>query len=498
MQTKPLLEPPIKFGTDGWRGIIADDFTFGRLITVAPIAAQVLAETFGRSTGSNTIIVGYDRRFLSDQFAQRMAEVVAASGFDVLLSDSFAPTPAFSWAAYDRKALGALVITASHNPASYSGLKIKGAFGGSVSPEITSLVEAKLSGQDYSAPEPRPAGKITLFDAWQSYCEVLRSKVDLVAIKQAIASGDLAVFVDVMHGAAAGGLAKVLEMESVDSAALVELNANADPLFGGGAPEPLPRYISSLFKQIRAYHHANPEKLSVGFVFDGDADRIAAVDREGNFLSSQVLIPVLIDHLAKSRGWRGEVIKTISGMDLMPKVAALHNLPVFETAVGYKYIGERMMSGDGGDIPALLGGEESGGIGYGTHIPERDALLSALYLLEAIALTKRDLSQIYLDLQQQTNYFSHYDRIDKHLASLAVKDRVVDSLTQNPITEVDGRKVVDVLAIDGFKLRLEDGSWLLIRFSGTEPVLRLYCEAATPELVRQTLAWVSTWADQFS
>jgi phosphomannomutase len=495
MSTKPLLEPPIKFGTDGWRGIIADDFTFARLVTVAPIAAQVLAETFGRSSGSNTIIVGYDRRFLSDEFAKRTAEVVAAAGFDVLLADSFAPTPAFSWAAFDRKALGALVITASHNPASYSGLKIKGAFGGSVSPEITSLVEAKLSSEDTSTLPTRPAGTITHFDAWQSYCEVLRSKVDLVAIKQAISSGNLAVFVDVMHGAAAGGLAKILEIET-DS--LKELNANADPLFGGGAPEPLPRYISGLFKQIRACHHANPDQLSIGFVFDGDADRIAAVDRQGNFLSSQVLIPVLIDHLAKSRGWRGEVIKTISGMDLMPKVAALHDLPVFETAVGYKYIGERMMSGAGGDIPALLGGEESGGIGYGTHIPERDALLSALYLLEAIALSKRDLSQIYLDLQQQTNYFSHYDRIDKHLSSLAVKDQVVDSLTKQPLVEVDGRKVVDVLAIDGFKLRLEDGSWLLIRFSGTEPVLRLYCEAATPELVRQTLAWISAWADQFN
>ncbi|MEE3717961.1 phosphoglucomutase/phosphomannomutase family protein [Tumidithrix elongata RA019] len=495
MSVKPLLQPPIKFGTDGWRGIIADDFTFDRLATVAPIAAQVLAETFGQA-GSNTIIVGYDRRFLSEQFAKRTAEVVAAAGFDVMLADSFAPTPAFSWAAYDQRALGALVITASHNPASYSGLKIKGAFGGSVSPEFTSLVEAKLAVLDSThEADPKPQGKITLFDAWQSYCEVLRSKVDLVAIKQAILSGDLAVFVDVMHGAAAGGLTKILELETDF---LEELNANADPLFGGGAPEPLPRYIPALFKQIRAYHHANPEKLSVGFVFDGDADRIAAVDREGNFLSSQVLIPVLIDHLAKSRGWRGEVIKTISGMDLMPKVAALHDLPVYETAVGYKYIGERMMSGAGGDTPALLGGEESGGIGYGTHIPERDALLSALYLLEAIALSRQDLSQIHQRLQQQTNYFSHYDRIDKHLASLAVKDRVVESLTQEPLTLVDGRKVVDVLAIDGFKLRLEDGSWLLIRFSGTEPVLRLYCEASTPELVRQTLTWISAWADQFS
>jgi len=197
--------------------------------------------------------------------------------------------------------------------------------------------------------------------------------------------------------------------------------------------------------------------------------------------------------LARNRGFQGEVIKTISGLNLIPKVAALHHLAVFETPIGYKYIAERMLSGL---ATPLLGGEESGGIGYGTHIPERDALLSALYLLEAIAMSRQDLSQIYATLQAQTGYSSFYDRVDLHLASNAVSQKVLQHLKTQPFTEIQGRQVLEVNAIDGFKFQLADASWLLIRFSGTEPVLRLYCEAATPELVTSTLAWISAWVEK--
>jgi phosphomannomutase len=324
MHGKFPLHPPIRFGTDGWRGIIADDFTCDRLAAVAPIAAHILRETFGDS-GSNTIIVGYDRRFMSDVFAKLTAEAIAAIGFDVLLADDFAPTPAFSWAAYDRQALGALVITASHNPANYSGLKIKGAFGGSVSPDVTARVEAILESGDFEY-QTAKKGNIETFDAWASYCQVLRGKVDIGAIKNAIRLGKLTVFADVMHGAAATGLARILELPAVDSHNLIEINGDRDPLFGGGAPEPLPRYIAELFRQVKSFHHADPDQISVGFIFDGDADRIAATDSAGNFLSSQILIPILLEHLAKYRGFKGELIKTISGSDLMPKVAALFDL----------------------------------------------------------------------------------------------------------------------------------------------------------------------------
>lgn len=477
----PMASTPIKFGTDGWRGIIAADFTFERLTKVAAIAAQVLANFYG-NTGSRTIVLGYDRRFLAEEFAQVTAEAVSAAGFDVLLSETYAPTPAFSWAVKQENALGAMVITASHNPGKYSGLKLKGAFGGSVPLEVTQQVEALLSQE--TAPGSTP-GRVQVFDPWSSYSQVLQSKVDVGLINQMISQGKLTVFADVMHGAAAGGLARLLGVP------VEELNSDRDPLFGGGAPEPLPRYLSTLFQAMKA-HRANssPDSLAVGLVFDGDGDRIAAVDGQGNFLSPQVLVPVLVEHFAGRRGFSGEVVKTISGSDLIPRVAELYHLPVFETAIGYKYIADRMLE----NPQVLLGGEESGGIGYGNHLPERDGLLSGLYLLEAIAQSGQDLRQLYEDLQTQTAYTSFYDRVDLPLASMDVRSRLLKQLQAQPLTEIAGLQVVDCLTGDGYKFRLADQSWLLIRFSGTEPILRLYCEAATSAQVKQTLAWAKNWA----
>lgn len=471
----------IKFGTDGWRGVIAADFTFERLALVAPAAAKVLAKVYGDSTGSNTIIVGYDRRFMAEEFAKKTAEVVKAVGFDVMLSGTYAPTPAFSWAAKQQNALGALVITASHNPGNYLGLKVKGAFGGSVSPEITQQIEALLTQEPIN---DIGSGTLQTFNPWLSYCEALRAKVDLSQIQELIGQGKLTVYADVMHGAAAGGLSQILAVQ------VQEVNSSRDPLFGGGAPEPLPRYLSQLFRVIRTHRRQEGAGLAVGLVFDGDSDRIAAVDGEGNFLSSQILIPILIEHLASRRHYTGEVVKTISGSDLFPRVAALYELPVYETPIGYKYIADRMLS-----TPVLLGGEESGGIGYGNHIPERDALLSALYLLEAIAQSELDLSDLYKGLQERTEYFSAYDRIDLHLSGMDVRSRLLEQLQTQPLTEINGQQVVDCQTIDGYKFRLANDSWLLIRFSGTEPVLRLYCEAATPEVARNTLNWAKDWAN---
>lgn len=477
------MAKPIKFGTDGWRGVIADDFTFDRVARVAPAAARVLAENYGNTTDSRTIIVGHDRRFMAENFARRAAEALQQAGFEVVLTEKYAPTPAFSLAAVEQKALGAIVLTASHNPGAYLGLKVKGGFGGSVSPEVTKQIEALLQQEEDSEQiEIAATDNLPTFDPWPSYCETLRGKIDMAAVKEAIASGKVTVFADVMHGAAAGGLAQILGEE------VLEINSDRDPLFGGGAPEPLPRYISQLFKDIKS-HRQSGAGVAIGFVFDGDSDRIAAVDSDGNFLSSQILIPILIEHLAQRRGFTGEVVKTISGSDLFPKVAGLFNLPVYETAIGYKYIADRMLSAS-----VLVGGEESGGIGYGTHIPERDALLSALYLLEAVVMSGEDLSDIHQRLQQQTGFSSVYDRIDLPLASMEERSRLVQQLESNPLTEVAGQKVVDCLTVDGYKLRLADGRWLLIRFSGTEPVLRLYCEAADMSRVKETLNWARDWA----
>ena len=476
----PVASNEIKFGTDGWRGIIGDDFTFDRLALVAPLAAQILSKTYGDTVGNSKIIVGYDRRFMAEMFALRAAEAVTAAGFDVLLAETYAPTPALSWAVKQQNALGALVITASHNPGSYSGLKVKGAFGGSVSPEITRQIEALLA--DVPLPGVK-LGSLEKFDPWPSYCKELSAKVDIAQIREAIAQGKLTVFADVMHGAAAGGLSRLLDVQ------VREINSNRDPLFGGGAPEPLPRYLSCLFRLMRTHRRTNGDALAVGLVFDGDADRIAAVDGQGNFLSSQILIPILIEHLAVQRGLGGEVVKTVSGSDLMPRVAALYKLPVFETPVGYKYIADRML-----ETQVLLGGEESGGIGYGTHIPERDALLSALYVLEAVTKSDLDLSDLYCRLQEKTNFTSAYDRIDLPLADMDVRSRLLEQLQTHPLKEIAGQQVIDCLNIDGYKFRLADNSWLMIRFSGTEPVLRLYCEASTIEQVHRTLNWGKNWA----
>ena len=478
----PATPKPIKFGTDGWRGIIAADFTFERVAQVAAISAHVLHRCFGAETGSRTVVVGYDRRFLSAEFARTAAEAIVNQGFDVLLSQDYAPTPAFSYAAKHQGLLGAIVITASHNPAAYSGLKIKGAFGGSVSPEVTQQVEALLP----NPPAPiGDRGGLETFDPWPAYCAALQAQVDVPAIQAAISSGKLTVFADVMYGSASGGLPRLLGEGSVH-----ELHSNADPLFGGNPPEPLPKYLGEMLETVKEF----PSKgdVQVGLVFDGDSDRIAAVDGNGNFLSSQILIPILIDHLKVRRGFSGEIVKTISGSNLIPAVAKLHGLELYETAVGYKYIADRMQ-----EAKVLLGGEESGGIGYGHHIPERDALLSALYVLEAVVASGLDLSDYYRTMQEQTGYFSEYDRIDLPLASMDVQAKLLAALASAPPTDVVGKAVTAILDIDGYKLTLADGSWLLIRFSGTEPVLRLYSEAQTPEEVHRHLHWAKDWASAF-
>jgi phosphomannomutase len=375
-------------------------------------------------------------------------------------------------------------VTASHNPGTYLGLKVKSAFGGSVPPEVTQEIEALLS------EEVAPAaisGKEETFDPWPSYCQALAAKVDIHKIKEFIATGKLTIFVDVMHGAAAGGLARLLGEQ------VKEINSERDPLFEGGAPEPLPKYLSRLFTVIKNHREINKTGLTVGLVFDGDCDRIAAVDQDANFLSSQILIPILIDHLTLRRNFQGEIVKTVSGSDLMPRVAALHNLSIHETAVGYKYIADRMLA-----TQVLLGGEESGGIGYGSHIPERDALLSALYVLEAVVESGLDLGEYYRYLQQQTGFSSTYDRIDLPLANMEARSKLLASLETNPLTEIAGQAVTNCITTDGYKFRMTGGGWLLIRFSGTEPVLRLYCEASNSERVQAVLDWARDWANAVS
>ncbi len=460
----------IQFGTDGWRSIIADGFTFERVEQVAQLAAYRLAETFQ----GEGIVVGYDRRFLSEEFALAAAKAIQKAGFHVLLSEGPAPTPAYSWTVVAKKMLGAIVITASHNPPTYSGLKIKGAFGGSVDSDFTAGIEERyVEGGPLSE---KPGGTLTYFDPWPAYLEQISTKVDLEAIEKA----DIAILMDVMHGVGSGGLNRLLKRS------LIEIRSERDPLFGGVSPEPIAKNLAPFFNALQEYR--GPGTV-VGAVLDGDADRVAAGDRHGNYLSCQVLIPLYIDHLVRRKGLTGAVVKTISGSDLMAQVAKARGLKCYETAIGFKYIAEIMLR-----EPVLVGGEESGGVGFIDHMPERDGLLCVLYLLEMVALTGKDLTQLYQELQEELNYHSVYDRIDLKLPNSDLKNKLVSYLEKQPFTEVDGMTVTEHLTTDGHRFRLSTGHWLLIRFSGTEPLLRLYCEGPNPEQVARTLAWAKDWA----
>jgi phosphomannomutase len=462
---------PIRFGTDGWRGVIAREFTFARVAQVAQAAATVLAQV--HPTATAPILVGYDRRFLSPEFAQTAAQAVAQAGFQVLLATQPAPTPALSYQVRHHQAMGALVITASHNPSEYNGLKVKGNFGGSVPPDITRRIEAQLE-------QPLPqhsGGGIQPFDPWPDYLQALQKQVDVPRIQAGLANWR--VWVDVMHGAAAGGLTHIL------GTGVQELRTHRDVLFGGQPPEPLPAYLGELRRTLQ--EHTGPQ---VGLVFDGDGDRIAAMDGQGNFLSPQVLIPLLIQHLAQHRGLTGRVVKTVSGSELIAKTAAYYGLPVVETPIGFKYIAQEMIQGG-----VLLGGEESGGIGYGHYLPERDALLSALYLLEAIAVTQKPLEVQYRELQHQLNFVSTYNRIDVHLSGEGAREALLERLATQPPTEIAGMPVTKTWSGDGYKFYLSDQSWLLIRLSGTEPLLRLYCESPTHEQGQAILTWARHWAE---
>ncbi|AXY68421.2 phosphoglucomutase/phosphomannomutase family protein [Thermosynechococcus sichuanensis E542] len=472
-------DAPIRFGTDGWRGIIGAEFTFNRLLRAAKAAAAVLHRTYGKGI-TPRIIVGYDRRFLAEQFAAAVAQLLASQGYQVWLSNCAAPTPAFSWAVKAEAAIGGLVITASHNPGIYAGLKVKGAFGGSVPTTVTQAIEAQLAQGD-----PPPVGPAKTdyqaFDPWPSYCGALRTHVDPRPIREAIASGQLQVCADVMHGVAAGGLERLLEVP------IREFRRDRDPLFGGGAPEPIGRYLTATQEQLRQQHSATP---TVCLVFDGDADRLAVIDGKGVLYTAQEIIPILIDHLARHSPYRGAVIKSISSSDLVARVAAHHGLAVIETPIGFKYIGDRMLAGEA----VLLGAEESGGIGYGHHLPERDALLSALYLLQALVTSGLSIGEYYQQLQKTMNFYSAYDRVDLTLASLAQRQKLEAILAEHPFTQILDSPVSHWESIDGYKFHLADGGWLLIRFSGTEPLLRLYCQGKTPEQVKDILEWASQWA----
>ncbi len=479
----PLHPAPIRFGTDGWRGVLGVDITVERLLRVAAAAAQELAHRAPADLDSRTVVIGYDRRFLAPELAEAITAAVRGSELEPLLTETPVPTPACSWAVVERRALGALVITASHNPSEWLGLKIKGPFGGSVEGDFTAAVERRLAAAGITPPIQGP---INRFDGRQDHLEGLRRKLDLTALTDGLRSMNLKVIVDPMHGSAAGCVSELLN-GSADGL-VEEIRSERDPLFGGHPPEPLAPYLTQLITAVQASHAAGTP--AVGLVFDGDGDRIAAVDETGRFCSTQLLMPLLIDHLARARQLPGTVVKTVSGSDLMRLVAEGLGREGLELPVGFKYIAAEMLAGE-----VLIGGEESGGVGFGMHLPERDALFAAMLVLEALVEGRKPLGARLDDLQQRHGGASHYDRLDLRLADMEARRRLETLLADAPPVEVAGSPVQSVISTDGIKLRLGPSHWLMLRFSGTEPLLRLYCEAPDAARVNAVLSWARRFAE---
>ncbi len=478
----PLDVAPIQFGTDGWRGILGVDITLERLLRVAAAAAQELAYRAPSNLKSRKVIIGYDRRFLAPEFAAAIASAVRGCELEPLLTETAVPTPACSWAVLQRKALGALVITASHNPPEWLGLKIKGPFGGSVEGDFTKAVEQRLLVGGITLPI---SGDTEIFDGRKEHLDGLEMKFDIPALVFGLKKMGLKIFVDPMHGSAAGCLGELLGDDSRDF--LNEIHSERDPLFGGNSPEPLSSNLSQLVAKVKASTLKGDPAL--GLVFDGDGDRIAAIDESGRFCSTQLLMPLLIEHLVKVRKLSGCVVKTVSGSDLMRLVAEDLGREVFELPVGFKYIAAQMLDRD-----VVVGGEESGGIGFGIHLPERDALFAALLVLEALNEGREPLGVRLQDLEHRFGR-SLYDRVDLRLPDMASRHRLEALLKEKAPSVVAGQLVKEVITTDGVKLRMGNSHWLMLRFSGTEPLLRIYCEAPTEEQIKETLTWAKEFAE---
>jgi phosphomannomutase len=420
---------------------------------------------FAADSPGGLVLVGYDTRFEAGSFAAAVAAVLAAHGLRVELSDRFLPTPALSWATDRSDAIGAIMLTASHNPAEYCGFKIKMADGGSAPPAVTARVEAALPAED---PGPGFAGEFETVNLVAAYLEALKEFVDGDAIRAA----GLRVVVDPLYGAGQGFLAATLRDLGVD---VVELHADFNPSFGGLHPEPIPPHIDELA-------HSVPDLgRDAGFTTDGDADRIGAVDATGTFVNPQRIFALVVRHLVEDRGMSGAVVKTLSTSVLVDRIARNFGLEVRTTPIGFKLIYEQMVAGG-----VLIGGEESGGIGIPAHVRERDGLLQALLLSEMMAQHGKGLGELVEDLFAITGPME-YRRVDMKLDQ-ATKDAFLAAIPTMKPAQIAGRAVEDVVTIDGIKFMLPDDAWLLLRPSGTEPLVRVYAEAPTTADVDELLA----------
>lgn len=466
----------ISFGTDGWRAVIADTFTFANLHLVS----QAVADAINESTAGDAppeVVIGYDTRFLSDRFAIEVARVMAGNGIVAWLSRSDVPTPAVSYNVVDKKADAGIVITASHNPPRYNGFKLKASYGGSATNTQSKLVERHLKQMELNARGPNimdyqrglDADMIRRFDPTWVYFQHISDLVDL----DLISSSELRLVTDAMYGSGRGSLPAILARTRTH---VTEIRGIMNPGFGGIHPEPILKYLTELVAAVQR------DQAHVGLATDGDADRIGAVDNLGNFVDPHTIFALVLRHLVEHRKMTGDVVKTISTTFMIDKMCKAYGLQLHETPVGFNHIADLMMNND-----VLIGGEESGGISIKGHIPEGDGVLMGLLLLEVIAKLDAPLNEIIEDLQQSFGP-ACYARNDVRLTVQLPKETIVEKLQDAAPATLNGQTVTRINTMDGIKYYMADDSWLLIRPSGTEPVLRIYAEASTHEDVAALLA----------
>jgi phosphomannomutase len=463
-----MRDNPVHFGTDGWRAIIADTFTFENVRACAQATADHFAETYGKE---KPVIVGFDTRFLSDEFAETVARVLAGNGFTVQLADRPAPTPALSYRIIEVGACGGIVVTSSHNPFRWNGIKVKPHYGGSASPEIVADIEQRvpaiLEDQSRVKQAVLDGGAITRFDPVPGYLGTLARQVNIDRLK----SAGLNIALDPMYGAGAGLLARLLDGGTTR---VTEIHADRNPAFPGiRAPEPIESNLGEFLSLMSG------GEFAAGIANDGDADRVGFVDEKGVYVDQLRTFALLVNYLLGERGLRGPVVKSVTTSNMAMLLAKHYGVPAFETPVGFKHIGPLMMRED-----ALIGGEESGGYGFRGHLPERDGILAGLFLLDYVAATGKPPSQLLEEVFAITGpHF--YERLDFDLepgSNAAVKAR----LDAAKLSGIAGRAIVSEDRTDGWRFFIPEG-WLLLRLSGTEPLLRIYTEVTDESLVKPVL-----------
>lgn len=463
----------IQFGTDGWRAVISDTFTFANLHLVA----QAIADYVWEEGGDNpSVVIGFDTRFLSDRYAADMARVMAANGIQTWLARADTPTPAVSYAIVHRQAAAGVMITASHNAPRYNGVKLKASYGGSATPAQHKRVEAILRHNLETGKQPQLISLedalrqniVQKFDPAWAYYEHLSKLVDL----DIISNGELRVVADGMYGSGRGALG---EMLARGRTRLQNIRHEMNPGFGGIHPEPIERHLGLLMSTIQAGH------WHVGLATDGDADRIGAVDANGHFVDPHRIFALVLKYLVEKRGWAGSVVRTVSTTRMVDRIAARYGLPLIETPVGFNHIADLMVQNE-----VLMGGEESGGMSVHGHIPEGDGVLMGLLLLEVMAEARAPLHELVNDLLAEYGP-AQYARTDMKLSRPVTKADMVQFLVNQAPPHIAAVAVEDVQTTDGVKYYLADGSWLLIRPSGTEPVLRVYAEAPDDARVKALL-----------